>query len=736
MLKKIDRNIFLLGFISFCVFIFYLFYVNFSIDTIILFLSNKIFLGKWLAQGIFPWFNPHIYLGTPAAFDVGIGSFHPFNLFFIFPYPLSLALWMGATSLLFLSGFYLLFKKHTKTNLFALLLTLILFFSGSGMFRSNPTILLVIAHYGYFILSLYPLKNKSIKKYIFPIGMGVLMTISGHVQFVFYGYLLGILYTQLFRVVSFKKICGFFCLLFIATSWYFLFSLPLILDSTRLTTSKDYVTVGNNSLFQYVELFLPYLFGYIQNGSKWGPGSLYTTIISLFFTFTTGFAIWRQKLVVKLMFVIMIIASLGLINLPFFRGAGQVTVLIHILGLLYIAQEENYLFKTIFRHKRTKQTLMVFAVGSFVMGIFSSSEIFADLFLKGYTLLKHGQTSLFFDRQTVIAIGKLATLSFTHLFIFALAALYILKKRKIDALIIIYVAVEGICFAYFHSYFVPANILSKKDNLALSRTSNVYRIQTASDVVPYFGISTYMGDLIFRPPFSKEKALFDVKEEKSFQYLRNLFSYMPSTWIMTTSYNTVQGFNTFMLRSLAKEFEIPSEDYKTEYDYIIKRNALFADNKQMPSINSISSGHLTLNDLRWEKLGVRYFISDRPLKKYKLIEEKNGRYIYENEYTLPIYRITDEGIIITALPYYNDPNQWKFHIAKDDVGMKFQMVMNSGGFAAKLNGKEVPIQKEQFLLQIPLQSSGDLVVYYSPLLHFKEKVINPLYSRYEKIFSK
>jgi len=73
-------------------------------------------------------------------------------------------------------------------------------------------------------------------------------------------------------------------------------------------------------------------------------------------------------------------------------------------------------------------------------------------------------------------------------------------------------------------------------------------------------------------------------------------------------------------------------------------------------------------------------------------------------------------------PYYNDPNQWKFHITQNKIGKEFQMVMNPGGFIATLNGKKIPIKKEKFLLRISLPVQGDLVVFYSPMRHLQETV--------------
>jgi len=53
MKRTFDGNFILLGLISFCVFVFYLFYINLSIDTIILFFIKQNVSGKMAcARGI------------------------------------------------------------------------------------------------------------------------------------------------------------------------------------------------------------------------------------------------------------------------------------------------------------------------------------------------------------------------------------------------------------------------------------------------------------------------------------------------------------------------------------------------------------------------------------------------------------------------------------------------------------------------------------------------------------
>jgi hypothetical protein len=233
-----------------------------------------------------------------------------------------------------------------------------------------------------------------------------------------------------------------------------------------------------------------------------------------------------------------------------------------------------------------------------------------------------------------------------------------------------------------------------------------------------------MSDIMLQPPFSKEKPYVDQDEKRTYKKLISLLHMYPTTWIMTTEYNAVQGFNTFMLADLAQEFASPSPDFREEYKYIIDRNPLFAENKQDTSINSISSGHLTLTDPRFEKLGVRYFISDRLLKKYKLLEEKDGRYIYENEWALPIYRIVVRDSMSSITPQYTDPNTWKFQIDESAIGGELQMVMNPGGLVATLNGKRVSIKKEKFLIRVPITAAGTIVVRYSPVEHLIETLKN------------
>lgn len=724
--KEDKRVLIFFSIISFLIGFYYYFNINLSIDLIILFLAEKIFLGKWLIQGVVPYFNPYIFAGIPFLFDAGMGNLHPFNLFFMLPYPFSLSVWIFTVFLMLLMGLYLFFRQFTKTYIFALLCTFIFFFSGSGYWRiNNPTILLVIAHYGLFLYFLKDLIKKPFSLRF--ILLGILMTLSGHIQFVLYGYILGIITAFFIYKISIKRLFIHFLILGVSVSWYFILTLPIVMNSTRLTSDVDYVSMGKLSKQMIIEFIFPFFFGYLQNGSSWNTGYTFAILVSTLFSIFIVIIVFQNKLkktwIDVSVMLFFLLCSFGVFNFPFFRSPSQILLLLHIWGLLFIAKNEEVIVRFILMKINPLRIGAWGFILSLLAYLFFSTPLFSRIFIILYTLIKKRPPNLFFDMATIASIGKLIGLNFI-LYIVLFALLFCLgrlqKKKYVHLFIIVFIVFEGLSVNYFHNYYISQDVITNKFPLPSLRKNDLYRIQTGADVIPYFGFSNYMGNVLFRPPFSKERTIITPLEEKNRQYLRMAMSYYPLTWSMTYGLSSVQGYNTFVTKDIADYFKASSSDYEKEYSYIIKRNNLFGQSEKGLAINGIETSRITLNDPRWEKLGVRYFISDRPLKKYRLIEEKNGRYIYENISTLPIYRITDGKTIKSIPPFHTDPNQWKFTIPADDVGKEFQMVMNPGGFVATLNGKEIDIKKEKFLLRIRLVSAGNLVVSYSPIRHLQE----------------
>ncbi len=718
-----NKNIFYIVYviISFFLFLFYLNFVNFSTDTIILFISQKIFLGKWLSQGVVPLFNPHIFAGVPYLFDPGMGNLHPFNLLFLLPYPYSFAAWSSVTTLLFLIGFHLFFRSFTKSELFAFILTLVLFFSGSGFWRTNnPAISLVIAHYGLFFYS-FKLINKNRTNWLF-FSIGLLMTLSGHIQFVFYGYIIAFLTGLLCYKKPFKNIVGQFVLLIVICSWFFILALPLVLESTRLTTHKNYSGMGPLHPFQIIQLILPLFFGYVSNGSKWNAGPTFVILISTLFLPALIFLAVKKKItrVMGAIFLVFLAATYGIVNFPFFRGAAQSFIVIHILGLILIAQNEELLIKSLVQVKR--KWIFLLGIGSSLGYFFFTSGVFHMSFSALYRIIKKAP-SLFYDDATIKSIGSIIGLNFIPLSILSIVLFVITVKKKWVLMALIgYVLFEGLFINYFHNYFIPQSVLIENLQSQQSVISEKYRIQTGADVLPYFGFHNYMSEVLFRPPFSKEPTSFTPEEQQTFKWLKTIFSYNPSTWGMVHGIYSVQGYNTFVPKTIAEFFKNSSADYRQEYAYIIERNPLYGESEIGLDINGIETSKITLHDERWKELAVRYFISDRPLKGYTLLFREESKFIYENKKTLSIFRLRKKNMLTDIEPVVQNPNEFQFDIKKDDIGSQLVVVINTGGFEASINGKKVEVQKKpnDFRLIIPLVKSGTLKVYYSPLKHLQE----------------
>ncbi len=717
-MKRIGQEkwvIMLLLAVAVCSAIYAYFFQQVSSDNIILFLGSRFFQAEWLKQGVFPLYNPNVYAGFPFAGDLGLTNFHPFSLLFLLPFPFSVSLWTFCTSFLFLVGFYLFFRQFTQTQWYSFILTIALFLSGSGIIRIiNPSVYSVVAHVGMFLYSLSFLKRKKI---LFPLCVGILMTVSGHIQIVWYGYLLGIFILFYYYRCSVKQGAGYFLLLFISTSWFYFLSLPIVLTSTRMTESIDYKVIGNTYPFHFITWLLPYLFGEVHNGSKWNVGIPYQISMSLFAVFFPIYLIFKKKIptVFYVFFAIILLGSLGVINFPFFRGAVQIFIMFHILLFTLLSQKEREAMDFMRSDVCKKISIFIFifcGTGFFL----TSTDIASNLFDQVYLFVKHGQRSLFYDSQTIRAILSLLQHSLVPGLLFSLLFFSYRKTRFFVFLIFIFVVVEGSFYFYLQTYAVPTKVIKTQVTLPKSLDLKNYRVQTTADTIPYFGYFVYHENISFRPPFGKEKTLFTEEEEKTFNYYLKLQDYLPLGFPFDRRVKTLQTFSTFTPKKICKYFNEPSRDWRTEYKYITDKNPLFGIKVYDVCTNSIETSRVTMYDKRWENLAVRYFISDRPLRGYRLIY-KDHRFFYENINAPPIYGIVNKDRVLVKTPYYEDPNIIKFNIEKQDVGKTLQIIINPDGFAVSYNGKAIEPGTESFKLLVPLTQPGEILVYYSPIKH-------------------
>lgn len=701
-------------FTSLCVgiFIFYLLYANLSVDTILLFLASKLYLGHWLQQGIFPLFNPYIFTGIPFAFDVGLGNLHPTNLLFLLPFPLSAASWVTLHSAIFLAGYFLLFKKLSKQTAVAFFLTIVLFFSGTGLYKmNNPTIFGVIAHIGLFVYSLSYVQKNNWKSFSFPLIAGMLLTLSGHIQMVFIGYLVGFLIAVFLLRIHIKKILLYFFILFISTLWYFILAAPQIIESTRVGfRAAQEMSVAP---LQFVQIFVPYIFGHASNGSTWNAGPIPDIMISIIFLPFLLAVLWNKKRLVPIIIIFGIfLSTAGAISIPFLRTSTHSLAILHIYGLSLIAVYWNDVISFIQKFERFQKLLIpsmilitLFAVGN-LLGVFSNSFTFL------YTTVKGSIQSLFFDTETINAIGRLVGISaLQYAALLATIVLGIKYRKYFLRIISIYVLAEGIFAIFLTSVFIPTSVISTK----LSNHQNLdvvnFRVQSASEVVPYHGLSTYVDSARFQPPFSKESPFFDQNERGSYTKLAQLFEDIPASWGQVYGMKTVQGYSTFVPKKIALYFDKPSSDFEETYAEIISRNSHFKNAYTGTHTNAIEASQITLHDPRWGELGVRYTIA------------QNSQWS-ENVSARPIFElIHSDGSSRVKNPIQENPNEITFQIKPKDIGRDLEIHMLPGGFVAELDGVSLSIKKKDMSFKIHLISAGILKVKYSPAEHVKETLL-------------
>ncbi len=706
---------------------FYYFLINLPTDAVVLFLPNKLFLGYWLKKGIIPLYNPYIFLGTPFLFDIGLGNLHPFNLLFLFPYPLSLSLWVFATTFIFSLGFLKLFYKLSKDFKWALFLFLILFFSGQGVFirMNNPTMWAVISHWGFYLYSLEKLKRN---KYLPAILWGTLMLLAGHFQMGILGIILGLLFGLLIYKIHWKKLLKLNLITALIIFPYLLLSLPIILESTRINLSSEYSTSGSISPFHLLQVILPFIFGNIREGASWFVKPVEVIATSITIPILSFILIANKKIGRWFLFalILLFLSSFGLFWIPFLRNLQQVYSIIFILTLAKIAQENNTILSTFNKlvksHKLSISVLLTIASIILIIHL-AFKEAFVTL-LKLTNRYPHP----FFDPPTISAIKFLLLKS---LFLYLTLALFILAFRKKWFLgLITFTFVEGIVLSYFHNLFIPQRIIKNyafRPPYIKFVKQPQYKVQSVLDVYPYTGIHAYLPGVLQRPPFSKEKDFFENELKNDFPLLKKYFSGILSDWNMLMEIKSIQGYSTFVPKNLAKYFTPPSPDYKEKYAKILARNPLLGGEDKGYHINYIETSRITFSDPRWENLGVKYIISPFPLENYNNLEiykKTSGFYIYKTKKPKPSYTVQTEEKTIIPTIVYEDPNKTILSLPeKLKSPAKLTAIEQPGGKVIKVNNRRLSKKSSDLSFSALLpKNTKTITIYYSPLQHLREVI--------------
>ncbi|GEM_PF-1324368 len=724
------KLIFISIFVSTITSIFYFFYINIPTDSILLFLPNKLFLGEWLRKGILPLYNPYIFLGTPFGFDIGLGNLHPLNLLFILPYPLSFSLWVFATVFLFSLGFLKLFYRLSKNISWSIILFAIIFFSGQGPFirLNNPTIWAVISHYPLLLLSLFSLKKGRIWPFIL---WGALLSLAGHFQMVLYGFILAFLFAVFILKISIKQLVKPSLFLLFILLPYLLLSLPIVLESTRLTLSREYTTSASLSPLHLIQLILPFIFGNIREGARWAANPVEVIASSItflpLFILTLKIKAYKKEEIAVL--ALLFLFAFGVLFLPFLRNQQQVFSIIFIYALVKTAQKTNQIQK-ILKEILTKKLLVFLGALSLLVLVFLKLGVFeasATLALKTANRYPHP----FYDLSTLQAISQLLQKSL-YFWVF-LFALFLLFGKKLKTALFIFILAEGFILNYYHNLFIPSKVVNKalEESVFKNITDERFRTQSIYDVYPYQGIHAYISGVLTRPPFSKEKDFFENEKNSGFPFLKKILSGGASNWNMIFKTPSIQGYQTFVPADLAEFFKKPSPDFQEKYAWIIERNPLLGGVDKGYNINYIESSRLTFSDKRWETLAVGYVISPFKLEGYKnlkFFKKAGGFFIYKTKKPAPIYSLKTKNKTIALIPSYKDPNKTVFKLKsplKDAA--ELEIIEHPEGKIILADEKKIEKKRDnlQFSVIIP-KGTKEITIYYSPVKHLFEALKNIL----------
>ena len=189
---------------------------------------------------------------------------------------------------------------------------------------------------------------------------------------------------------------------------------------------------------------------------------------------------------------------------------------------------------------------------------------------------------------------------------------------------------------------------------------------------------------------------------------------------MVANLFAIQGYATFVPKSLGEYFREPSTDYKQEYAAIISRNSLFAKSDKGLDINAIETSRVTMRDDRWQELAVRYIILPQKLASPEALTTIGSGYVYENLKAPPIISVCKNDICNPQLgAFMANPNG--FNLITDQVGGYIKFITNRPrAFTAKINGFPAPeVVEDPFELRILIDKPGNYEIRYSPVEDLK-----------------
>ena len=684
-------------------------------DNFHLNIPAKYFLVQEISQGIFPLWNPYLFLGIPYFADLNVGMFFPLNfLYFLFSVPRALSL--IAVIDIFVIGIsqYFFLKKIKLSKIASLLGACIFAFGGmpflliSNITYLNTAVFIPLI----FLISYLFITSKNLKWLFILVVLQSVQFLSGHPQPTYYTMFFVSLYILGFSHFSWRKrfiTWGFYIVVpLLLSSFQLIPFIEYVFHATRQTHSISYASGSALGLSSLPIFIFPLLYGNHIDGNWWGPQTMLlgyvgipTLVLAWFGIFQTTFSLKR-------------FAILGAC-LSFLLSFGKLTPLFY---LFYFLIPGWQLF-------RTPSSLIIFY--TFFMSILAAY---------GFEYIKKKKIEIKTGGKIVTIISLLiSVISFliilmtekvetwksvieiliqkTHLQV--LQRLFIYSPAKIQAIFtigfwnIIFVSVVVFVFG------VSLILLKKRSILVIS----LFIITVVSLLITDTKIITSTTESLYTSNSLMPKVLSDVQNG---QY--RLLS-LPVN--LHQDRKNLPG-NDYFLKESKANLQIYKDDNNIErnlyaedgYTALVPNSyAQYLKNNTSLDITGVAINHVTQEQLN--QTSVKYMLSQEQLvnSEYNrihlpLVYKQSNLYVYENFQAKKRAYLTGEGAISNLI---FSSNTITMTISSKVLNKLILTNWYYPGWKAYVNNRKVPIQVYKTTFQeIPIpKGSSQVIIVYDPL---------------------
>lgn len=687
-------------------------------DDINLFIPGKYYLIEQLRLGIFPLWNPYIFIGTPYFADISHGVLSVFTIILvIFGSPAQSIAIMTALIVFLFGAFQYLFLRNLKVSRFASVFGALVFaFSGvpfnyiRGFYGVSVIVFIPLL----FLCAHLLIKKRELFFLFILIFLQCLQILSGHPRVTYYTIFFISLFLFFWSNFSRKKKIGIVLSYWI--SCICLCAIQIIpfaeytILSNRPLSSFAFASSGGLSLPHIITTFFPTFFGTHIDGTWWGPQVMLFGYMSVPAYLLLWFGLRHGKVVKKSFYVFAMVLSLALsfgkfspIYILFYyflptwslfrNPIDLITLFVFFASILTATGWDFIIEKTNKINSIGKKALPFFTALflplSILYFVLANNQNFWRKILQVFQHIPfaHVNRLLIYDDVKLHTMfqGILANISLLFLFIaitFAIFLFFSKQKKLLQVSLLIFTAIT---FIYFDS--------------KLLTTASPLFLNKGDDVPPILHEAQNGNYRILSLPI-------DSHQHREHLAPSDFFYKETSEEVKTYAYNLNIPHHLYQVNAV--EILIPA----SFADYI--------EGKGTQIVDAIPFSKVSKDQL--DQISTKYIISNEPLRNVpsfltlQVVKQK-GIYIYENSTARKRVYLEDLPLGNAVKFLENSPEKIIMQVEASKSGNLILTNWYYPGWVAYVNGKKETIQKYKETFQMVLVPSGNsLIVFeYKPL---------------------